>query len=270
VVQVGAEVDNIKIGQKVMAFTDFGGYAEYTRCRKEGLVPLPESMTFEQGASIPVTFATAYHCLFQTGPLSPGDKVLIHSAAGGVGLAAVQLCLDAKCEIYGTCGSPEKVKLLEEKGVHHAINYNAVDYETEVKRLTNNEGVDVVLDAIGGTYFKKDMNIIRANGRVIGYGAAGLTGKTFGLIPAVFSMITFNVISMLMQSKGFFGVNMKRIGDTKPNLLQSELHQIMKLFHEGILKSEVSQVFPWDETGKATMLLENRKTTGKIILTIPE
>lgn len=172
IVQVGSECNEFHIGQKVIAFTDFGGYAQYAKARKEVIISLPESWTYSQGAAIAVTFATAYHSLFNTGVVLPGSKILIHAAAGGVGLALVQLATHAKLEIFGTCGSDDKVKLLQDKGVQHPINYRKHDFEQEVKRITKGEGVDIIVDSVGGNYFKKDLNILAANGRVIGIGYA--------------------------------------------------------------------------------------------------
>lgn len=100
-------------------------------------------------------FITAYYCIFHTGPVTAGDSILIHAAAGGVGQAAVQLAKHAKLEIFGTCGSDAKSKLLKDLGVQHTINYNTSDFETEVKRITKDQGVDIVLDPLGGNNFKK-------------------------------------------------------------------------------------------------------------------
>jgi len=277
VVEVGSEcADQFHVGQKVFAFTDFGGYAEYAKARKEGVVGLRESWSFSQGAAVCVTFVTAYHSLYNTGLLLPGSKVLIHAAAGGVGMALIQLALHGKCEIFGTCGSDDKVKLLTEKGVHHPINYKKTDFEHEVKRITNGKGVDVIIDSVGGSYFKKDLNVLAANGRVIGIGASSTVdrsvGNFFSLVPGVLSMMTLSSIDLMMGSKGFYGVNMKRVADNQPQLVAHSLREIMKLFETGALniKDVDIQEMDWSKIGEAHTLLETRRTVGKLVLTIPQ
>jgi len=240
---------------------------------QEGVMPLPESWSFSQGAGVIVTGLTAYHALFGTGTIEPGDRVLIHACAGGVGLAAVQLALHAKCEIFGTCGSEEKVKLLKEKGVHHPINYRTSDFEVEVQKITKGEGVDIVIDSVGGTYFKKDIKILRANGRVVGIGASVASDrsllKAFSLVSDVISMTTLNGIQLLLGSKSFCGVNVKQLADHKRSLLAREGRELEKLYNSGIIKSDIHTELPWTEIGKGHQMLENRQSTGKIVMIIP-
>jgi len=273
VAALGKNVDHVKVGQKVIAGCfQFGGYAQYARTIKEGVLPLPEEWTYAQGASIVVTFLTAWHALTQTGVINEGDRVLIHAAAGGVGLAAVQIATHFKCEIFGTCGSDEKCNLLKEKGVQHPINYRTKDFEVEIKKITNGEGVDLILDSVGGSYMKKELNILRANGRVVGIGASSLSDRTIGnlfsIVSSVISMNTFSVINLMLQSKGFYGVNMKVIADTRRPLLKKELDDLMELFKKGILKPDIIQELPWTQIAKGHDLLENRKSTGKIIMIV--
>lgn len=270
--EIGDEVDGFSIGDRVLCFTDFGSYAEYVRAKALGCVKLPDSMSFTDGAAIPVQFGTAYHCLFETGSLRPGTRVLIHACAGGVGQCAVQLCLHKQCEIIGTCGSEKKVEILKEMGVHHAINYTTHNYEEEVRRIYP-DGVDVILNSLGGDSVKKDLNITRTGGRVVCFGGAQLqtSGGVFSklsLVPKVLSMLTVNTISLLMQSKTICGVNMKRVGDDRPDLLAYELKEVLQMFDEGILHSHVTRTLNWHKTNEAHSMMENRSTTGKIVLLV--
>jgi len=199
---------------------------------------------------------------------------LIHSCAGGLGLAALQLALHAKCEIFGTCGSDGKLSLLKEKGVHHPINYATQDFEEEIKRITDGKGVDIILDAVGGSYFKKDMNILNANGRVIGLGAASTVdrsfGKTLSLISGVFSMMSLSSIDLMLNCKSFVGVNVKQLADHKPSIFIKTLTEVMTLFEQGVIKVEDPMELPWEEIGKAHQLLESRKTTGKLVMLVTD
>jgi len=274
VVAIGSKVDNVKVGQKVIAGCfNFGGYAQYCKTFKEGVMLLPESWSFSQGAGATVTSLTAYHSLFGTGILEQGDRVLIHACAGGVGLAALQLALHAKCEVFGTCGSEEKIKMLKDKGVHHPINYRTSDFEVEVQKITKGEGVDVIIDSVGGSYFKKDIKILRANGRVVAIGASSTADrsllKAFSLVSDVISMTTLNGIQLLLGSKSFCGVNVKQLADFKRSLLAKEGKEIEKLYNSGVLVPEIHTELPWTEIGKGHQMLENRQSTGKIVMTIP-
>jgi len=149
VASAGTGAGEFRGGERVAAFTRFGGYAELAVADARFAVPLPRGIDFSAGASIPVNFATAHHCLFHTGILLPGDRVLIHAAAGGVGLAAVQMAKGAGAVVFGTAGSPEKVRFLAAFGVDHPIDYRSEDFVEAVRRATGGEGVDVILDSIG-------------------------------------------------------------------------------------------------------------------------
>jgi len=274
VVEKGSEVTRFEIGDRVAALTAFGGYSRYAVAQNEGVTKIPKEWTFVQAASIPVSYLTAYYALHMTGPVRPGDRVLIHACAGALGQACTQLALASKCEVFGTCGSDEKAKLLKEKGIQHVINYRTHDFETEVKRLTNNEGVDITIDSVGGSYFKKDFNITRPCGRVVGVGASAMTdrsfSKMFSLIPQVLSMISLSSIDMMLNSKSFCGVNMKIVADKKPKVLEYCWNEVIENFTSGKLSFEPATELPWTEIGKALDQLEHRQTTGKIVLLIPE
>jgi synaptic vesicle membrane protein VAT-1 len=270
--ETGSQVTEYKKGDRVIGFTDFGGYAQYSKASVMGTIKMPDDMSFTDAAAIPVNYATAYHALFHTGLLIKGSRVLIHAAAGGVGLAAMQLANLYDCEIYATAGSARKLALCKEMGAHYVINYQEEDFVKEIKMITNNQGVDIVLDSIGGSTIKKDFEILRTNGRVAAFGVASLSnrglGTLFQTIPNVFDMLTISGIDLLSRSLGFYGINMKTIGDKNPALLRASMDAVMKLFAEKKLQSHVHKVFPWEEIAEAHELLESRKSTGKIVLSI--
>jgi len=275
VIAVGENVANFRVGMRVAALTPFGGYAEYAVAPAMGAFEIPENMSFIEAAAIPVAFVTAYYSLHMTGSLRPGDKILIHAAAGGVGLAAVQIAKLAGLTIYGTASKQKLDSLKQEWGVDHCIDYRANDFVEEVFKIdgTKKGSIDIVLDSLGGSQFKKDMSILRPGGRVVGIGVASLQdrsiSKTIGLIGGVISMMTINAIDMLLHSITFCGVNLKRLGDHRPDLLAHCLEKIQQLFIEGKLRTKVYKVYEWKEIIQAHKDIESRITTGKLILSIP-
>ncbi|HRP70563.1 MAG TPA: zinc-binding dehydrogenase [Turneriella sp.] len=222
--------------------------------------------------SIPVNFLTAYHALFETGTLLKNAQVLVHAGAGGVGLAAIQLAKNHGCTVFATAGTPKKIELLKEYGVDYPINYRETDFEREVLRLTQGEKIDVVLDSVGGSYFKKDLNLVRAHGRVVAYGAAAFTDRSLfklpTILPQLLSMLTLSMVDLMTNSRGFYGVNMLRVAEECPDLLQRELQEIMQLFAAEELTTIVSQQLSWREAHKAHEVLEGRLSTGKIVLVV--
>jgi NADPH:quinone reductase-like Zn-dependent oxidoreductase len=270
--EVGSQVKDFKTGDEVLALTNFYGYAEFAVADERAAVKKPKSMGFADAASIPVNFLTAYHSLFETGTLMKNAQVLIHAGAGGVGLAAIQMAKNHGCTVFATAGSEKKLDLLREYGVDHPINYQTSDFEREVLRLNGGKKIDIVLDSVGGSYFKKDLAIIKPHGRVIGFGAAALSDRNIfslpTLIPQVLSMLTLSMIDLMLNSKGFYGVNMLRVAKECPELLNQEMHNIMEMFAAKKLKTVISRQMSWHQIGEAHHLLESRASTGKIVLMV--
>ena len=159
-------------GQRVLAMTHFGGHADVVCVPAEQVLPIPDAMSFEVAAALPVTYLTAYHLLFRVAVVRPGERVLVHMAAGGVGLAVLQLCRTVEnLEIFGTA-SAAKHDVLRAEGCAHPIDYHATDYAAEVRRLTGGEGVDIVLDPLGGPDWRKGLKLLRPGGRLVAFGFA--------------------------------------------------------------------------------------------------
>lgn len=237
-------------------------------------------MSYEEGASLPVNLATAYHALFCTGMLNPGDRVLIHAAAGGVGQLAVQLAKHAGCEVFGTAGSDQKLQLLKDSyNLDHGINYRKnQNFAKEIRRICAvNDGeacLDVILDPIGGSQLKAGIDLLHPNGRIISFGVASLTERTtfsgfFSAIPNVLSMLTFNGIELLSRSKTFVGLNMIAIAQSKPILLRNALSRGLELLQQGKIKTVLSKIYDWRQVPTAQLEMEERRTTGKIVFSIP-
>ena len=173
---VGEGVTSHKAGDRVVAGTRFGGQAELVTVPEAQALPLPERLSFEQGAAFPVNYGTAYAALVVMGGLSEGERVLIHAAAGGVGISATQIARNVGAEIFGTA-SPAKHDAIRAQGVEHAIDYRNQDFEAEVMRITGGEGVDLVIDALGPTSFRKDYRLLRPGGRLVMYGLSEATER---------------------------------------------------------------------------------------------
>lgn len=270
--ETGSAVKDFEKGDEVLALTNFFGYAELAVADERATVKKPKSLTYADAASIPVNFLTAYHSLFETGTLRKGAKVLIHAGAGGVGLAAIQMAKNHGCVVFATAGSGKKLDLLREYGVDFPINYQESDFEREVLRMNQGQKIDVVLDSVGGSYFKKDLNIIKPHGRVVGFGAAALSDRNIfslpTLIPQVLSMVTLSMIDLMLNSKGFYGVNMLRVARENAELLNYEMNEVMDMFAEKKLKTVISRQMSWHQIGEAHQLLESRASTGKIVLMV--
>jgi NADPH:quinone reductase-like Zn-dependent oxidoreductase len=163
---LGEGVSGLTVGQRVMAGTQFGGQAELAVAQARDVMPMPEHLSFEEGAAFCVNYGTAYAALMIMGGLREGNRVLIHAAAGGVGIAATQVARIVGAEIFGTA-SAAKHDAIKAQGVDHPIDYRNQDFKAEIRRMTNGEGVDVILDPMGPTSFRKDYRILRPGGRLI-------------------------------------------------------------------------------------------------------
>ena len=167
--RVGEGVSDPEVGDRVVAGTRFGGQAELVTVPADQALPLPDGLSFEQGAAFAVNYGTAYAALIMMGSLRKGDRVLIHAAAGGVGISATQIARNAGAEIFGTA-SASKHEAIRAQGVDHPIDYRTLDFEAETMRITGGEGVDLVIDALGPTSFRKDYRLLRSGGRMVMYG----------------------------------------------------------------------------------------------------
>src|ERR1700710_39551 len=179
---LGEGVGDWKLGDRVIAGTRFGGQAELVCVEAAQVLPLPDRLSFEQGAAFPVNYGTAYAALMLMGGMRKGDRVLIHAAGGGVGISATQIARNVGAEIFGTA-SPAKHEAIRFQGVDHAIDYRSQDFEAEVMRITNGEGVDLVMDALGPTSFRKDYRLLRSGGRLVMYGLSENTDNGVRSIP---------------------------------------------------------------------------------------
>ncbi len=265
--ELGTDVKDKEVGQRVVAMTRFGGYAEYAVTDARAVAIIPEDMDAGKATALATQYGTAYYAAEEMSRLHEGDHILIHAAAGGVGTALVQLARWRGCTIFGTAGSDEKLDYLKAQGVHYPINYRKQDFVREIEKVVGDRGLDVVFDSIGGNYIKKGLKLLGAGGRIIGYGAASMTGKNlFGKIGVALGFGFHSPISLLTHSKSIIGVNMLRIADHRPLVIKRCLENVVRLTEEGILNPVVGGTFDFENIADAHALLESRKSMGKIVV----
>jgi NADPH:quinone reductase-like Zn-dependent oxidoreductase len=270
---IGEGVDSHKLGDRVWAGTRFGGQAELVTVDAGQAFSLPKKLSFEQGAAFPVNYGTAYAGLVLMGGLKEGERVLIHAAAGGVGISATQIAKNIGAEVFGT-SSPSKHDAIREQGVDHPIDYRSLDFEQEVKRITGGEGVDVAFDAIGPTSFRKDYRLLRQGGRLIMYGLSEASNEKGRDIPAALrslvrmpmaTMPWWKSLNMLSENKGVFGLNMLHWWDAEDGL-DRITEPLLPQLQKGTLKPVVAESFPFDRAGEAHRFIAERRNIGKVIL----
>jgi NADPH:quinone reductase-like Zn-dependent oxidoreductase len=268
---LGPGVTAPAVGTRVIYLVRFGAFAEAVCAPADQVVPMPDAMSFAEGAAIPVNYITAYHMLFRVAPLRPGAHVLVHMAAGGVGTAALQLCRTVpRVVTYGTA-SAAKHDYVREQGCDHPIDYRSLDYAAEIRRLTNDRGVDIVLDALGGPDWKKGYELLAPAGMLVAFGMANVntgSGKRnlFRAITQLMRVPKFSARRLMDENRGVAGVHIGHLW-SELDLLRSELVALMKLYDEGAIRPHVDAEIPFDRAAEAHQLLELGKNRGKVILT---
>ncbi|MEM0996626.1 MAG: zinc-binding dehydrogenase [Bacteroidota bacterium] len=268
VTAVGAEVTDLKVGQRVAAFTRFGGYAREVMAVRDAVVPIPEDMPVGEALALTVQYCTAWYCAEESLNLLPGDHVLVQAAAGGVGTALVQMAKQKGCVVYGTA-SPGKHDYLRSLGVDHVIDYRKEEFDARVRQIRDGKGVDVVFDSLGGKAFKRGFKLLEPGGKIVGFGSASRSGKPnhiFAKLGTLFGFGFYSSAFLLMQSRAVIGVNMLRIADHKPKVLRHCLEQCVAGAGAGHFRPTVGATFPASELAKAHRHLSGRKSIGKIVV----
>lgn len=266
---VGPSVMDLSVGQRVVALSRFGGYATHAVTDARAVVPIPDSLDPGIAVALPTQGGTAYYCAEEMVRLHPGDHVLVHAAAGGVGTLLVQLAKRRGCVVYGTVGSDAKMALLRELGVDHPINYRTTDFAEAVRRVHRSEGLDVVFDSIGGASVRKGMALLGSGGRMVCFGGAEHSHGSLQILRSVSFAASFGIlhaVPLMMRSKGIIGVNMLRIADNRPLVLQRCLQAVVRLALDGELRPTVGGRFRAEQISEAHALLAGRESMGKIVV----
>jgi acyl transferase domain-containing protein/NADPH:quinone reductase-like Zn-dependent oxidoreductase/acyl carrier protein len=255
VLRVGSNVREHRVGDRVFGVC-LGAMATHVTVHASVCLPLPAEMSFEEAATIPVVYLTAYHALHQLAHAAAGERILIHSAAGGVGWAAVRLALKAGLEVYGTAGSPMKRQLLRSVGVHHVLNSRTLEFADEIMALTNEEGIDIVLNSLAGEAIPRSLELLRLYGRFLEIGKRDIYGGT------AISLKPFQ------NSLSYHAIDMART--LVPPYAGPLLNDISGLMKSGTIAPLPSLSFPFSEAGRAFRHMAQGKHIGKIVLTVDQ
>ena len=264
-------VESVKAGDRVISGSRFGGQAELVVAREGDVIPLPDGWSFEKGAALPVVYTTAYAGLIRYGNVLSGERVLIHSAAGGVGVASTQIAKHLGAELFGTA-SASKHDAIRGFGIDHAIDYRSQDVVKEVRRIGGDRRpLDLVMDALGGNSFRQSWSLLRAGGRLVAFGISQGGGGERREIPKALKMLVttplFPALSMMRDSKSVIGLNMLTIWDSKGSL-DEFIQPLIPLIADGVVDPVVSEAFPIEKAADAHRYMSERKNVGKVVLTL--
>jgi NADPH:quinone reductase len=253
--EVGEKAVDVKVGDRVAYTGRLGSYSEYITIDADRVVALPKELSFEQGAAFPLQGMTAHYLIHEFRRLKPGDTVLIHAAAGGVGLHLVQWAKHLGATVIGTVSTEEKSDAAKKAGADHTILYTKQDFASETKRLTNGKGADLIIDGVAKTTFSGDLEAVALRGHVVVFGSA--SGPAGPLTP---NSLGAKSISVSGGSLGNFIV-------TREELLR-RAKDVLQGIREGWLKLRIDHVLPLADARKAHELLESRQSMGKIVLKV--
>jgi NADPH:quinone reductase-like Zn-dependent oxidoreductase len=265
--KVGGGVTDFTIGDRVFAMPKFGGYTDTLVVATSQVFPMPSKMTFEEGAALPVVYVTAYDMMLFTGNLRPGSSILIHSAAGGVGLAAIQIAKTRGCIIFGTASS-SKHAFLREQGVQHPIDSSG-DCAAAVRSVVGDRGVDLILDPVGGKSWSTGYDLLGPCGRLVAFGLSAVSsGKKRNLLHAGLQVVRvkrFHPMKLMSDNKSVSGTNMAHLFD-RIDLIRPQFQALLAMYEAGEIKPRVDRTFRFDEAPAAHHHLHDRKAIGKVLL----
>ena len=256
VIALGEGVTNVKIGDRVAAMCGHSGFAEEVLVDAMMALPLPENMDYVTGASFAVAYGTSHMALDHRARLQPGETLLVHGAAGGVGLTAVELGKLMGATVIATASTPEKLALARAYGADHLINYREESFKDRVKEITRGKGANVIYDPVGGQVFEDSVRCIAWEGRLIVIGFA--SGK----------IANFPTNLALVKNFSVVGLYWGRYGQKDPATLMGSMRQLAVWYAQGKLKPHISQTFPLEEGAAALNVLMERKAQGKVVLKI--
>lgn len=255
ITEIGSNVTRFKVGDKVCALVAGGGYAEYCNVPEGQCLPIPDNLTFIEAASLPETFFTVWSNVFDRGRLQPGESLLIHGGSSGIGVTAIQMAKAMGSLVYVTAGTDEKCKFCEELGATKAINYKTEDFVAVLKEITNNKGVNVILDMVGGNYTPRNLQILADDGRLVMINMMEGKDTQIDLSVILRKRLTITGSALRARDVGF-----------KADIAASLQKNIWPLIASGQIKSVVNAIFPASQAAQAHALMESSKHIGKIIL----
>ncbi len=252
---LGEGVTNVRVGERVIAATTWGGYAQRVLAQAERVIAMPDGMEFETAAGFLIAYGTSHHALKDRGELKAGETVLVLGAAGGVGLAAVEIAKAMGARVIAAASSDEKLAVCREHGADATINYGTQDLRERIKALTDGRGVDVVYDPVGGDLSEPALRSMAWRGRFL------VVGFAAGSIPSIPLNLT------LLKGCAIVGVFWGAFVRNEPKRNEEELRELVAWVREGRLRPRISGVYPLERCGEALQQVMDRKVTGKFVLT---
>uniref|UniRef100_A0A1A8KYP5 Vesicle amine transport protein 1 homolog (T. californica) n=2 Tax=Nothobranchius pienaari TaxID=704102 RepID=A0A1A8KYP5_9TELE len=267
---VADDVKDRKVGDRVIAMDRCGMWQELVVVLAKRTYPMPDGMSFEEAAALPINYMTAYMMLFEMANLRPGKSVLIHMAAGGVGIAATQLCQTVQdVTVFGTA-SASKHETISQGGVTHPIDYRTKDYVTEIRK-NSPKGVDIVLDPLGGSDTQKGFDLLKPLGMIIAFGAANcVTGQKKNLLAMAktwYNQLSLNTLKLRQTNKAISGFHLGYIDDEE--LFDGTIFKLLELYKQGKIKPRIDSCYHFEEVAEAMKRMHERQNIGKVIL-LPE
>lgn len=253
---LGENVTDWKIGDKVCALVNGGGYAEYAVAPAAQCLPIPNGFSFTQAAALPETFFTVWHNLFQRAQLKSDETLLIHGGASGIGTTAIQLALAFGVKVFATAGLPEKCAAIEKLGAV-AINYREQDFVADIKSKTQGQGVNVILDMVGGDYIQRNFSAAAKDGRIVNIAFLNGSKVEVDVMPLMLKRLTLTGSTLRAQSS-----------QIKAAIAQELKQQVWPLLSQHTIKPIIDSVFPFADVAKAHERMESNQHIGKIILTL--
>lgn len=265
---VGPGVTTVHEGDRVLALTRFGGYADCVVVPAPQAYRFPDRLSDAEAAAVPVTYLTAALALYRMAALTAGETVLVHNAGGGLGIAATQLARLRRATVIGTASAP-KHDALRSFGVDYPIDYRHADVEAEVRKLTKGRGVDVILDPIGGKSFGASYRMLAPLGRLVMLGVSSVSGERrhmWRVLRGWWDMKSFSPLSLINRNRGVFGLNIGHLWE-EGRRLQPLMELLLSELSAGRLEPIVARTFPLERAADAHRFIQNRSNIGKVVLT---
>ena len=258
ILDVGEGVTDFRAGDRVIAITPHGGYAEQVVANVDRCVPMPATMPYEQGAAFPVVFGTSHIALWHRARLRAGETLVVHGASGGVGLTAVAIGKQLGATVIATASSPEKLAVAQEHGADYLIDTRREDVRSRIKELTGGRGADVIYDPVGGELFAASLRAIAFEGRIL---VIGFAGGTVPQIPAN---------HLLVKNVDVIGLNWPAYAERHPQLMTASFRSLMDWYLTGAIRPYISAIYPLERAVDALEQVVARKSTGKVVIAVGE
>lgn len=257
IVAVGPDATRWQVGDRVCALTPGGGYAQYCLADERHCLPVPRGLDLLSAAAIPENYFTVWTNVFERARLAAGEKFLVHGGSSGIGLTAIQLARAFGAEVWTTVGNQEKAEACLKAGAHHAVIYRDTDFEADIRQATGGQGVDVILDMVGGAYINKNIRLLAVNGRLVQI--AFLEG----------SKAEIDALPIMTKRLSFTGSTLRpRSDEDKGAIAQALADKVLPLMEQGRCLPLIHQVFPLEQAAQAHALMESSRHIGKIMLKV--